>query len=160
MPGPPNPGGLGAPCPGSRWNGSWRGGRALLAVIQLRDERGKNYGRSRRNFPSPTWQEIRVLSPASLDSDLDTAMLLDDTAPARLDGVSRLRGALEPALGLEFDLVVLRTWPRGLVHPILQDGHLHRGSRPTQRISFEVLAGSEYSDLLPYLRECRAEQRS
>ncbi|HYW93613.1 MAG TPA: nucleotidyltransferase domain-containing protein [Gammaproteobacteria bacterium] len=97
---------------------------------------------------------------ATRDSDVDVAVLLDGTAAGSIDALSRLRGVLERALGLEVDLVDMRTAPPDLVHRILRDGRILVDRDPRQRIAFEVQARNEYFDLLPYLREYRAGQTS
>lgn len=89
-------------------------------------------------------------------SDVDVAVLFRQTPPATLEGLGfDLKGALERALSLPVDLVVLNRAPLDLVHRVLRDGVLVVEHDRPARVRFEVRRRNEYLDLLPYLHEYR-----
>lgn len=90
------------------------------------------------------------------DSDLDVAVLFDETPPATLNGLGLdLAAALEESIRTKVDLVVLNRAPPDLVHRILRDATLVFEANRSARVQFEVRTRAEYFDLLPYLQEYR-----
>jgi uncharacterized protein len=93
---------------------------------------------------------------ARADSDIDVALLLRDTPPAKLEGLGfDIAGELERALGRPVDIVVLNRAPPDLVHRVLRDGVLVHESDRRMRVAFETRMRAEYFDVLPYLRQYR-----
>ncbi|HEX5217383.1 MAG TPA: nucleotidyltransferase domain-containing protein [Vicinamibacterales bacterium] len=81
-------------------------------------------------------------------SDVDVAVLFDETPPSTLMGPRlSLEGRLARTLGSETDLVVLNTAPADLVHRVLRDGELVVDRDRSRRIQFEVARRNEYFDL-------------
>lgn len=94
---------------------------------------------------------------ASLESDLDIALLLRGRDPATLASAGfDLAAGLEGAIGRPVDLVILNGGPVDLAARVLRDGRLLLDRDRSARIRFEVQARNEYFDLLPYLRQYRA----
>src|SRR5690606_27073199 len=75
-------------------------------------------------------------------SDVDVAVLIDDTLPRTLGGpLTDIHAALELALSpgsRTVDLVDLATAPADLVHRVLRDGELLVEHDRAARIAFEV----------------------
>lgn len=89
-------------------------------------------------------------------ADVDLAVLYAHTPPPRLDSLPiALQGALERALGVAVDIVVLNRASADLVHRVLRDGVLVLDRDRSTRIRFEVQKRNEYFDLLPLLRRYR-----
>ncbi|MBA4182146.1 MAG: nucleotidyltransferase domain-containing protein [Anaerolinea sp.] len=93
---------------------------------------------------------------ASLDSDLDIAILFAEPIDGRLGGpLDKLRDTVERACKRRCDLIDARAAPADLVHRVLRDGQLLIERDRSARIAFEVARRNEYYDLLPYLRQYR-----
>jgi len=92
-------------------------------------------------------------------SDVDVAVLFDPPPPSTLLGpASALQSALEQALSVGVDLVVLNHVGPDLIHRVLRDGVLVCERDSKKRVEFEVKARNDYFDLLPYLEEYRRGQ--
>jgi predicted nucleotidyltransferase len=90
-------------------------------------------------------------------SDVDVAVLFEQTPPHRLSGPRfTLEGDLEHALGRPVDLVVLNDAPVDLRTRVLRDGRLLLDRAPSARIAFEVRTRNEAFDLEPILTRYRA----
>jgi len=98
----------------------------------------------------------RARGDSKPDSDLDVAVLFEQTPPATLDGLGLdLAAALQALIELPVDLVVLNRAAPDLVHRVLRDGILVQEANRSARVKFEVRTRAEYFDLLPYLLEYR-----
>ena len=92
-------------------------------------------------------------------SDLDIAVLFEQTPPETLNGLGLdLASELEEVVKMPVDLVVLNRASPDLVHRILRDGVLVYEANRSARVKFEVRARAEYFDVLPYLREYRCHR--
>ena len=92
------------------------------------------------------------------DSDVDVAVLLEQTPPPTLDGLPLdLEAQLEKVLRRSTRIVVLNEASPDLVHRVLRDGRLVTDRDRSRRIRFEVQARNEYFDLVPYLRRYRRQ---
>ena len=90
----------------------------------------------------------RARGTASATSDLDLGLLLRATPPPSLRSAARdLEAAIEAAVGVPVDGVVLNTAPADLVHRVLRDGVLLLDRDRSARIRFEVQSRNEYFDL-------------
>lgn len=86
-------------------------------------------------------------------SDLDLGVLLASPPPSTLSNVARdLESAVESALGLPVEVVILNRAPADLIHRVLRDGNLLLDRDRATRIAFEVQARNEYFDLGPLRR--------
>ena len=95
----------------------------------------------------------RARGTASPTSDVDLGVLLASAPPGTLQNVARdLEGAVERAVKLPVDLVVLNSAPSDLVHRVLRDGVILLDRDRTARIGFEVQSRNEYFDLEPVRR--------
>ena len=93
---------------------------------------------------------------ASIDSDLDIAILFAEPIDGRLGGpLDKLRDSVERACHRRCDLIDARSAPADLFHRVLRDGRLLIERDRSARCAFEVDRRNEYFDLLPYLREYR-----
>jgi predicted nucleotidyltransferase len=91
------------------------------------------------------------------DSDVDVAVLFEPPPVHTLNGLRlSLEGALERALGVPVDLVVLNDAPVDLRARILRDGRLLVDRDRAARIRFEVRTRNEAFDLQPVLDRYRA----
>ena len=87
------------------------------------------------------------------DSDLDLGALLVKPQPAALRGVARdLEAAVEAAVRVPTQVVVLNQAPADLIHRVLRDGVLLLDRDRPARIRFEVQSRNEYFDLAPIRR--------
>jgi len=103
------------------------------------------YGSQARGTASPT-------------SDVDLALLLRNPPPATLRGVARdLEDAVERAVRVPAQALVLNRAPADLVHRVLRDGILLLDRDRAARIRFEVQARNEYFDLAPLRRRYRRQ---
>jgi len=81
-------------------------------------------------------------------SDLDLAILLRQTPPPTLRSAARdIEGAVERALRMPTQVVVLNSAPADLTHRVLRDGIVLLDRDRAARIRFEVQARNEYFDL-------------
>ncbi len=95
----------------------------------------------------------RARGTASSDSDVDLGALLRSAPPPSLHSVAReLEAAVERAVKLPVEVVVLNTAPADLVHRVLRDGVLLLDRDRAARIRFEVQSRNEYFDLAPLRR--------
>ncbi len=86
-------------------------------------------------------------------SDLDLALLLAAPPAATLRGVARdVEAAVERAVRIPVEAVVLNRAPADLVHRVLRDGVLVLDRDRAARLLFEVRARNEYFDLAPLRR--------
>jgi predicted nucleotidyltransferase len=93
---------------------------------------------------------------AHAGSDLDIAVLFEETPPATLNGLRLdIAGEIERIIGKPVDLVVLNRASPDLVHRVLRDGVLLHESDARARAEFETRKRAEYFDVLPYLRQYR-----
>lgn len=91
------------------------------------------------------------------DSDVDVAVLFEPAPVHTLNGPRlSLEGALERALGVPVDLVVLNDAPVDLRARVLRDGRLLVDRDRAARIRFEVRTRNEAFDLQPVLDRYRA----
>lgn len=99
----------------------------------------------------------RARGEARAASDVDVAVLFEETPPATLDGLRYdLSSMLEARLHRPVDLVVLNDAPVDLIHRVLRDGLVIIEHDRSARIRFEVKARNEFFDLAPV----RARYRS
>ena len=90
---------------------------------------------------------------ASPRSDVDLGLLLRSAPASGLRSRARdLEAAIERALGLPVEAVVLNTAPADLVHRVLRDGVLYLDRDRPARLRFEVQSRNEYFDLAPLRR--------
>ena len=102
----------------------------------------------------------RARDEARPTSDVDVAVLLGFRPEPSLSGPAQdLCWALEGALGLPVDVVVLDGADTDLVHRVMRDGRLLYDLDPSLRVAFEVRARNAYWDLLPIRREYRRTGR-
>ena len=95
----------------------------------------------------------RARGAASPDSDVDLGVLLQAAPPPTLRSATRdLEAAIERALRLPVEAVVLNTAPADLVHRVLRDGVLLLDRDRPFRLRFEVQSRNEYFDLAPLRR--------
>ena len=95
----------------------------------------------------------RARGTASPESDVDLGVLLRSAPPPSLHSVARdLEGALERAVKIPVEVVVLNAAPADLVHRVLRDGVLLLDRNRSARIRFEVQSRNEYFDLAPLRR--------
>lgn len=95
----------------------------------------------------------RARGTASPESDVDLGVLLRSAPPPSLHSVARdLEGALERAVKIPVEVVVLNAAPADLVHRVLRDGVLLLDRDRSARIRFEVQSRNEYFDLAPLRR--------
>ena len=90
---------------------------------------------------------------ASPGSDIDLGVLLRSAPAPSLHSVARtLEDAVERAVKIPVEVVVLNTAPADLVHRVLRDGKLLLDRDRPARIRFEVQSRNEYFDLAPLRR--------
>jgi len=90
---------------------------------------------------------------ASLQSDVDLGVLLRSVPTPGLHDVARtLEDAIERAVKVPVEVVVLNTAPADLVHRVLRDGVLLLDRDRASRLRFEVQSRNEYFDLAPLRR--------
>ncbi len=90
---------------------------------------------------------------ASPKSDIDLGVLLRGAPPSALGGVARdLEDAVERAVRVPVEVVVLNRAAADLTHRVLRDGILLLDRDRAARIRFEVQARNEYFDLAPLRR--------
>ena len=95
----------------------------------------------------------RARETAKPGSDLDLAVLLAAPPPSTLRSVARdVEDAVERALRIPVEAVVLNGAPADLVHRVLRDGILVLDRDRAARLCFEVRARNEYFDLAPLRR--------
>jgi predicted nucleotidyltransferase len=95
----------------------------------------------------------RARGTARPDSDLDLGVLLQHPpAPALKSAARDLEAAVEGALRIPTEAVVLNRASADLVHRVLRDGVLVLDRDRAARIRFEVQARNEYFDLAPLRR--------
>ena len=95
----------------------------------------------------------RARGTASPESDVDLGVFLRSAPPPSLHSVARdLEGALERAVKIPVEVVVLNAAPADLVHRVLRDGVLLLDRNRSARIRFEVQSRNEYFDLAPLRR--------
>lgn len=95
----------------------------------------------------------RARGTGSADSDVDLGVLLSSVPPGRLRSVARdLEDAVERAVKIPVEVVVLNTTPADLVHRVLRDGVLLLDRDRPARLRFEVQSRNEYFDLAPLRR--------
>jgi predicted nucleotidyltransferase len=95
----------------------------------------------------------RARGDARSDSDLDVGLLLAKPPRPTLQGMARdLEAALEAALKIPVEVVVLNRAAADLVHRVLRDGIIVLDRDRAARIRFEVNARNEYFDLAPLRR--------
>ena len=95
----------------------------------------------------------RARGTAAPESDVDLGVLLRSAPPPSLHSVARdLEGALERAVKIPVEVVVLNAAPADLVHRVLRDGVLLLDRDRSARIRFEVQSRNEYFDLGPLRR--------
>ena len=95
----------------------------------------------------------RARGTARPGSDLDLALLLAAPPAATLRGVARnVEAAVERAVRIPVEAVVLNRAPADLVHRVLRDGILVLDRDRAARLGFEVRARNEYFDLAPLRR--------
>lgn len=95
----------------------------------------------------------RARATARADSDLDLALLLSAPPPATLHNVAReVKDAVERAVRIPVEAVVLNGAPADLAHRVLRDGILVLDRDRAARLWFEVRARNEYFDLAPLRR--------
>ncbi len=93
---------------------------------------------------------------ASRESDVDLGVLLKAPPAPTLGNVAReLEAAVEGALRLPVEVVVVNTAPADLVHRILRDGIVLLDRDRAARLRFEVQSRNEYFDLEPLRRRYR-----
>jgi hypothetical protein len=93
---------------------------------------------------------------ASPASDVDLGVLLKSPPAPALANVARdLEAAVERALRLPVEVVVVNTAPADLVHRILRDGVVLLDRDRAARLRFEVQSRNEYFDLEPLRRRYR-----
>lgn len=86
-------------------------------------------------------------------SDVDLAILRP--TPSSLDTLLGLQADLTGLLGVEVQVVDVRSAPVDLVHRVLRDGVLLVDRARGARIAFEVDARNRYFDMRPILLEYR-----
>jgi predicted nucleotidyltransferase len=90
---------------------------------------------------------------ATPGSDVDVGILYSEDPPRTLAGMGfRLEGALEQALGMPVQVVVLNHAPVDLSIRVLRDGRLLVDRDRSKRVRFEVKTRFEFWDLEPYLK--------
>jgi hypothetical protein len=95
----------------------------------------------------------RARGTASPESDVDLGVVLRSPPEPTLHGVAReLEDAVERALKIPVEVVVLNTAPADLVHRVLRDGVVLLDRDRAARIRFEVQSRNEYFDLAPLRR--------
>jgi predicted nucleotidyltransferase len=95
----------------------------------------------------------RARGTAKPTSDVDLGVLVRGPVTPRLGGAPRdLETAVERALQLPVEAVVLNTAPADLVHRVLRDGVLVLDRDRSFRLQFEVRSRNEYFDLEPIRR--------
>lgn len=95
----------------------------------------------------------RARGDSKAGSDLDLALLLAAPPAATLRSVARdVEAAVERALRIPVEAVVLNRAPADLVHRVLRDGLLVLDRDRAARLRFEVRARNEYFDLAPLRR--------
>lgn len=95
----------------------------------------------------------RARGEASPGSDIDLGVLLEGVPPSRLRSTARtIESAIEKAVRIPVEAVVLNTASPDLVHRVLRDGVLVLDRDRAARIRFEVQARNEYFDLAPIRR--------
>ena len=95
----------------------------------------------------------RARGTASPESDVDLGLLLTSAPPPSLHDVARVvEDAVERAVKIPVEVVVLNTAPADLVHRVLRDGVLVLDRDRAARIRFEVQSRNEYFDLAPLRR--------
>jgi predicted nucleotidyltransferase len=95
----------------------------------------------------------RARGSSRSDSDLDLAILLKHAPAPTLKSIARdLEGAVERALRIATQIVVLNTAPADLTHRVLRDGVVLLDRDRASRIRFEVQTRNEYFDLAPLRR--------
>jgi predicted nucleotidyltransferase len=100
----------------------------------------------------------RARGTASPESDVDLGVLLRSAPPPSLHGVARdLEAAVERAVKVPVEVVVLNSAPADLVHRVLRDGVLLLERDRAARIRFEVQSRNEYFDLAPLRRLYRRQ---
>ena len=95
----------------------------------------------------------RARGTARSSSDLDLALLLRTPPEPTLAGIARdVEAAVERAVGLPVEVIVLNTAPPDLAHRVLRDGLLVLDRDRAFRLRFEVQSRNEYFDLEPIRR--------
>ncbi len=95
----------------------------------------------------------RARGTESPGSDVDLGLFVRSAPPATLDGVaSELEDAVERAVRVPVQVVVLNRASADLIHRVLRDGVLLLDRDRAARIRFEVQARNEYFDLAPLRR--------
>jgi len=95
----------------------------------------------------------RARGTASPKSDVDLGVLLRTTPAPSLHNMARvLEDAVERAVKIPVEVVILNTAPADLVHRVLRDGVLLLDRDRAARIRFEVQSRNEYFDLAPLRR--------
>jgi len=95
----------------------------------------------------------RARGTGSPESDVDLGILLEAPPAPSLKGVARdVEDAVERALRLPVEVVVLNRAAPDLVHRILRDGILLLDRDASRRIRFEVQSRNEYFDMAPVRR--------
>jgi predicted nucleotidyltransferase len=93
-------------------------------------------------------------------SDVDIGVLFTQPPSPTLSGPRlTIEGALERALGVAVDLVVLNDAPVDLRTRVLRDGQLLIDRDRSARIAFEVRSRNEAFDLEPMLQRYRTRER-
>lgn len=90
---------------------------------------------------------------ASPGSDVDLGLLLQSVPAPALHGPARdMEAAVERAVGMPVEAVVLNTAPADLVHRVSRDGVVILDRDRPARLRFEVQSRNEYFDLAPLRR--------
>jgi uncharacterized protein len=95
----------------------------------------------------------RARGTARPKSDLDLGILLQAAPAPTLKSAARaIENAVERALRITTEAIVLNTASADLTHRVLRDGILVLDRDRSARIRFEVQARNEYFDLAPLRR--------
>jgi predicted nucleotidyltransferase len=95
----------------------------------------------------------RARNTARPNSDLDLGILLRAAPAPTLKSAARaIENAVERALRVTTEAVVLNSAPADLTHRVLRDGVLVLDRDRAARIRFEVQTRNEYFDLAPLRR--------
>ena len=95
----------------------------------------------------------RARGTASMESDVDLAVLLRTRPAPTLKGVARdLEALIERGLRVPVEVIVLNAAAPDLAHRVLRDGVVLLDRDRAARLRFEVQSRNEYFDLAPLRR--------
>lgn len=127
----------------------------------LEDELRSFFERDRRGVVAAWLFGSVARGNARSDSDVDVALLFEQTPPSTYDAPQlELQAELSVALGREVDVVCMNVAPPDLRIRVLREGRLLFDDDRSRRIAFEVQTRTEYFDIEPRLREYRRQRNS